>query len=240
MNKTGKILLVGGGPGDAGLLTLKAVEAIKSADVILYDALVSDAVMAYAPAACEKIPVGKKGHGPSCRQDDINGMMVTLAQQGKCVVRLKGGDPSIFSRAGEEIEAAQNAGLTVEIIPGITAAQAAAASLGVPLTHRHHARRLQFVTGHDHKGALPTDIDWKALADPAATTVVYMAKKTLASLCMAIREHGLPSDTPAALVMNASLPDERIIRGTIETLPTLMAEAKLEGPVVALIGNALK
>ena len=234
----GKILLVGGGPGDPELLTLKAIRAIESADVILYDLLVSDAVLAYGKTA-EKISVGKKGHGPSCRQDEINGLMVKLALAGKCVVRLKGGDPTIFSRAGEEIEAAQEAGIKVEIVPGITAAQAAAASLGVPLTHRHHARRLQFVTGHDHKGALPTDIDWQALADPAATTVVYMAKKTLESLCTAVREQGLPMDTPAALVMDASLPSEHIIRGTVETLPVLMNEAKLDGPVIVLIGKAL-
>jgi uroporphyrin-III C-methyltransferase/precorrin-2 dehydrogenase/sirohydrochlorin ferrochelatase len=239
MPKTGSIFLVGGGPGDPQMLTLKAVDILKSADVVLYDALVSDAVLAYAPATAEKISVGKKGHGPSCRQDDINEMMVTLAREGKCVVRLKGGDPSIFSRAGEEIEAAHEAGIKVEIVPGITSAQAAAAAIGAPLTHRHHARRLQFVTGHDHKGALPNDIDWKALADPAATTVVYMAKKTLGSLCAAIREHGLPASTAAALVMDASLPTQRIIRGTVETLPTLMEEAKLEGPVVVLIGQSL-
>ena len=188
----GSIILVGAGPGDAELLTLKAMRALESADVILFDALVSDAVLACARhAGCEKIPVGKKGHGPSCRQDDINKMMIDLAGEGKRVVRLKGGDPTIFSRAGEEIEAARAAGIKVEIIPGITAAQAAAASLGVPLTHRHYARRLQFVTGHDHKGALPDDIDWKALADPAVTTVVYMPKKTLTALSKrGAGEHG--------------------------------------------------
>jgi len=239
MNKTGSIILVGAGPGDPELLTLKAIKAIKSADIILHDMLVSDAVLAYAPEGVEKISVGKKGHGPSCRQDDINSLMVEHARAGKCVVRLKGGDPTIFSRAGEELEAAQAAGISISIIPGITAAQAAAASLGVPLTHRHHARRLQFVTGHDHKGALPSDIDWQALADPAATTVVYMAKKTLASLCDAVREHGLPDNTPAALVMDASLPTQHIIRGTIADLPTRMEDAKLEGPVIALIGKSI-
>ena len=234
----GEIFLVGAGPGDPELLTLKAIRAIESADVILYDALVSDAVLAYGKKA-EKISVGKKGHGPSCRQDDINTMMVEYAKAGKCVVRLKGGDPSIFSRAGEEIDAAHAAGIKIKIIPGITSAQAAAAALGVPLTHRHHARRLQFVTGHDHKGTLPTDIDWKALADEAATTVVYMPKKTLAALCDAIQKNGLPATTPAVLVMDASLPSEYIIRGTLQTLPALMDKEKLEGPVLVLIGHSV-
>lgn len=231
----GNIILVGAGPGDAQLLTLKAVDALSKADVILYDALVSAEVLALSPA--EKIAVGKKGHGPACRQDDINALMVELALAGKCVVRLKGGDPLIFSRAGEEIEAARGAGIAVEIVPGITAAQGAAAALGMPLTHRNHARRLQFVTGHDHKGALPADIDWEALADVAATTVIYMAKKTLPALCAKLREHGLPGDTPAAAVMNASLPTQKIVTGTVSTLPALMENAALEGPVTVIIGR---
>lgn len=239
MHKTGSIILVGAGPGDPELLTLRAVRVLESADVVLYDALVSDAVLAYASPAAEKISVGKKGHGPSCRQDDINIMMVTLALAGKRVVRLKGGDPLLFSRAGEEIEAARAAGISVEIIPGITTAQAAAAALGAPLTHRHHARRLQFVTGHDHKGALPEDIDWRALADPRATTVVYMVKKTLPEFSLVLQEHGLSADTSAVAIMDVSLPTQHIIRGTIATLPVLMEAAKMEGPVLVIIGRTL-
>lgn len=239
MPNPGTILLVGAGPGDPELLTLKAIRAIESADVILYDALVSGAVLAYAPANAEKISVGKKGHGPSCRQDDINQMMVSHALSGKRVVRLKGGDPTIFSRAGEEIEAAHANGLTVKIIPGISAAQAAAAALGVPLTHRHHARRLQFVTGHDHKGQLPTDIDWQSLADPAVTTVVYMPKKTIAALCANLLEHGLPGDTPAALVRDASLPGEKILRGTLNTISNILENNDNNNPIIALIGQSL-
>ena len=235
----GLIQLVGAGPGDVELLTLKAVRALEAAEVILYDALVSDAVLACANANAERISVGKKGHGPSCRQDDINMLMVEYALKGKRVLRLKGGDPTIFSRAGEEIEAARAAGIHVEIIPGITAAQAAAAALGVPLTHRHHARRLQFVTGHDHQGTLPTDIDWQALADPSATTVVYMAKKTLKSLAVAVQQHGLAGDIPAVAVMDASLPSQRILRSTISELSALMEHETLEGPVIVLIGRAL-
>jgi uroporphyrin-III C-methyltransferase / precorrin-2 dehydrogenase / sirohydrochlorin ferrochelatase len=239
MDSKGSIVLVGAGPGDPELLTLRAIRAIEHAEVILYDALVSEAVLAYAPASAEKLSVGKKGHGPSCRQDDINRVMVEYALAGKRVVRLKGGDPTIFSRAGEEIEAARAANITIEIIPGITTAQAAAAALCTPLTHRHHARRLQFVTGHDNKGALPSDIDWNALADPSATTIVYMAKKTLRALCEKAIAHGLDKDTPAALVMDASLPTQRTLRGTVATLPDLMEHAQLEGAVIVLFGRSL-
>jgi len=233
----GIIALVGAGPGDAGLLTLKAAQALQGADVVLYDALVSKAVLALVRSEAELIPVGKKGHGLQVKQSDINAQMVAQARQGRRVVRLKGGDPLIFSRAGEELAAAREAGIAVEIIPGITAAQAAAASLGIPLTHRESARRLQYVTGHDQQGALPEDIDWRALADPNATTVVYMAKKTLAALSEAVLQHGLSADTPAVAVVDASLATQVVISGTIASLPAKLAIALPEGPVVVLIGR---
>lgn len=234
---TGKIILVGAGCGDPELLTLKAVKALQAADVILYDALVSKEVLEMAREEAEKIPVGKKGHGISCRQSDINEMMVNFALNGKNILRLKGGDPLIFSRAGEEIEAARKAGVAVEIISGITTAQAVAATLGISLTHRESARRLQFVTGHDHKGELPQDIDWRAIADKAATTVVYMPKKTLAALSGKVQEFGLPATTPAVAVMDATMPTQRVVTGTIATLPQLVEEAKMEGAVLVIIGE---
>ncbi len=233
----GKIILVGAGCGDPELLTLKAVKALQHADVILYDALVSEEVLKMANASAEKISVGKKGHGKSCRQEDINVMMVELAQKGKTVLRLKGGDPLIFSRAGEEIEAAKAAKIPVEIISGITTAQGAAAALGICLTHRETARRLQFVTGHDHKGELPQDIDWQALADKHATTVIYMPKKTLAHLSKKVMEHGLPATTPALAIMDATMPTQRSVSGTIATLPSLVETAQMEGAVLVMIGE---
>jgi len=236
--KPGSVTLAGAGPGDPELLTLKALRALESADVILYDSLVPAEILALARPESEKISVGKMGYGPSCRQDDINALMIAHARAGKHVLRLKGGDPLIFSRAGEELLAAKEAGIPVEIIPGITAAQAAAAALGVPLTHRLHARRLQYVTGHDHKGGLPTNIDWKALADPGATTIIYMAKKTLAAFSQTVQEHGLPPETPAVAIINATLPTQHIIKGTIATLPGKMDSAPA-GPVTVLIGKAL-
>ncbi len=233
----GKIILVGAGPGDHELLTLKAVKALQAADVILYDALVSKEVLEMASAEAEKIPVGKRGHGQSCRQSDINEMMLKLAASGKNIVRLKGGDPLIFSRAGEEIEAANVAGIPVEIIPGITTAQAAGAALGIALTHRQSARRLQFVTGHDHKGDLPQDIDWAALADNNATTVIYMPKKTLAAFSEKVQLSGLAAATPALAIMDATLPTQRVVAATIATIAHHKDVVNMEGVVLVIIGN---
>src|SRR5689334_24940056 len=172
--ENGSVTMVGAGPGDPELLTLRAVRALQSADVILFDDLVSRDVLDFARREARKMLVGKTGFGPSCKQEDINTLMVSLARQGRRVVRLKGGDPLIFARAGEEIAACRAANIAVDVVPGITAAQGAAASLGVSLTHRSHARRLQYITGHDREGKLPADIDWSSVADPSATTIVYM------------------------------------------------------------------
>ena len=150
--RAGSVALVGAGPGDPELLTLKAVRTLQSADVVLFDDLVAPAILDFARREAKKTLVGKKGHGPSCRQDDINALMVKLALEGRRVVRLKGGDPTVFGRAGEEIAACRAAGIAVEVVPGISAAQGAAAGLGVSLTHRDHARRLQFVTAHGRDG----------------------------------------------------------------------------------------
>jgi uroporphyrin-III C-methyltransferase/precorrin-2 dehydrogenase/sirohydrochlorin ferrochelatase len=185
--ENGSVTLVGAGPGDAELLTLRAVRALQSADVILFDDLVSHEVLDFARREARKMLVGKTSWGPSCKQDDINALMVGLAKQGKRVIRLKGGDPLIFGRAAEEIAACKAAGIDVDIVPGITAAQGAAARLGLPLTDRHQAARLQYVTGHSKNGKskngkLPDDLDWQSLADPATTTAIYMPRKTLAAL----------------------------------------------------------
>jgi uroporphyrin-III C-methyltransferase/precorrin-2 dehydrogenase/sirohydrochlorin ferrochelatase len=167
----GRVTLVGSGPGDPELLTIKAVRAIESANTILFDALVSDEILKLAPSHVELICVGKRGGLSSCRQDDINELMVNCARTGKHVVRLKAGDPAIFGRAGEEMSFLERAGIEAQIIPGITAASVMAAAFGVSLTHRNHAKSVRFVTGHSKNGGLPEDLDWKAIADPSATTV---------------------------------------------------------------------
>src|SRR5499425_599446 len=159
---SGSVTLVGAGPGDPELLTLRAVRALQQADVILIDNLVAPAILDFARREAKKMMVGKTGFAPSCRQDEINALMVSFARAGKRVVRLKGGDPMIFGRAGEEIAACRAAGIAVEVVPGITAAQGAAASLALPLTHRGEVRRVQYIPGHGRHGALPPDLDWQS------------------------------------------------------------------------------
>jgi uroporphyrin-III C-methyltransferase/precorrin-2 dehydrogenase/sirohydrochlorin ferrochelatase len=234
----GSVTLVGAGPGDPELLTLRAVRALQSADVILFDDLVSPEVLEFARREAKKMLVGKTGYGPSCKQDEINSLMVGLAKAGRRVVRLKGGDPMIFGRADEEIAACRKARIPVEIVPGISAAQGAAGRLGVSLTQRKTARRLQYVTGHGADGALPADIDWRSLADPAATTVVYMPVKTLGELAASAVIAGLDPATPAVAVARATRPDECRIVSSIAELPERLEAAGLPGPVVVMIGRA--
>jgi uroporphyrin-III C-methyltransferase/precorrin-2 dehydrogenase/sirohydrochlorin ferrochelatase len=233
----GSVTLVGAGPGDPELLTLRAVRALQSADIILVDDLVAPAILDFSRREAKKMLVGKTGHGPSCKQEEINALMVMLAKAGKRVVRLKGGDPMIFGRATEEIAACRAAGIPVEVVPGISAAQGAASRLGVSLTHRAQARRLQYVTGHGADGRLPDDIDWASIADPGATTIVYMPAKTLAAFSAAAMARGLDAATPAVAVINATRPDETIIPSTVADLPARLAATAIGGPVVVMIGR---
>jgi uroporphyrin-III C-methyltransferase/precorrin-2 dehydrogenase/sirohydrochlorin ferrochelatase len=235
--ENGSVTLVGAGPGDPELLTLRAVRALQSADVILFDDLVSREVLDFARREARKMLVGKTGFRPSCKQEDINALMVSLAKQGKRVVRLKGGDPLIFGRAAEEIAVCKTANISVEVVPGITAAQGAAARLGIPLTDRKHARRLQYVTAHAKDGKLPADIDWQSLADPATTTAIYMPTKTLATLVAKAVEEGLDPQTPAVAIACATRPSQTSISAPISDLPAQMAQVSLPGPVLVLIGQ---
>jgi len=233
----GSVVLVGAGPGDPELLTLRAVRALQAADVILFDNLVSAEVLDFARREAKKMLVGKTGYAPSCRQDDINALMISLAKAGRRVVRLKGGDPMIFGRADEEIAACRKAGIAVEAVPGVTAAQGAASRLLVSLTRRVEARRVQYITGHDRGGKLPDDIDWASLADPAVTTVVYMPRKTLLDLVAAAVAAGLDPATPAVAVARATRADERVISDTIAALPARLATESPAGPILVMIGR---
>jgi len=235
----GAVVLVGAGPGDPELLTLRAVRALQSADVILFDDLVSHEVLDFARREAKKLLVGKTGYGPSCKQDDINALMVGLAKQGKRVVRLKGGDPLIFARAGEEIAACKEAAIAVDVVPGITAAQGAASRLGIALTGRGQARRLQYITGHARDGKLPQDIDWHSLADPSTTTAVYMPAKTLAALIAKAIEQGLDPQTPALAVARATQRDQVVVADAARQLPSRLAEQNLPGPLLVMLGQAL-
>jgi uroporphyrin-III C-methyltransferase/precorrin-2 dehydrogenase/sirohydrochlorin ferrochelatase len=237
--ESGSVTLVGAGPGDPELLTLRAVRALQSADVILFDDLVSREVMDFARREARKMLVGKTGFGPSCTQEDINSLMVSLAKQGKRVVRLKGGDPLIFGRAAEEIAACAAAKIAVDVVPGITSVQGAAARLGIALTDRKKARRLQYVTGHAKRGGLPADLDWKSLADPATTTAVFMPTRTLAALADKAIAEGLDPDTPAIAISRATRPDQAVVTASIAELPERLAQAGLPGPVLVMIGNTV-
>jgi len=236
----GSVTLVGAGPGDPELLTLRSVRALQSADIILIDDLVAPEILDFARREAKKMLVGKTGYGPSCKQDEINALMITLAQSGKRVVRLKGGDPMIFGRAGEEIAACRNAGIPVEVVPGVTAAQGAAARLGVSLTQRRDARRLQYVTGHAENGRLPQDLDWASLADPTVTTVVYMPKRTIAELAEQAMARGLPASTPAVAVADATRPGETIVAGTVADIGAKLSEVSLSGPVLVFVGRVFE
>ncbi len=234
----GSVTLVGSGPGDPELLTLRAVRALQSADVILIDDLVAPGILDFARREAKKMIVGKTGFGPSCKQTEINALMISLAQAGRRVVRLKGGDPLIFGRAGEEIEACRAAGIAVDVVPGISAAQGAAAQLKVSLTHRNLARRVQYVTAHGSNGRLPPDMDWASLGD-GTTTVVYMPRRTLAELTRTALAHGVAPDTPAVAVVAATRPEQEVITATISDIAARVSMTAAQGPVLVLIGRAL-
>jgi uroporphyrin-III C-methyltransferase/precorrin-2 dehydrogenase/sirohydrochlorin ferrochelatase len=237
--ENGSVTLVGAGPGDPELLTLRAVRALQSADVILIDDLVAPGVLDFARREAKKMLVGKTGYGPSCKQEEINALMISLAKAGKRVVRLKGGDPMIFGRASEEIDACRLAGIAVEVVPGISAAQGAASRLGISLTHRKVSRRVQYVTGHAADGRLPSDIDWHSLADPTVTTIVYMPGKTIRELAATAIANGLAPDTPTMAVAAATRPEQQVVIGTIADIADRLREAAPTGPLLVMIGRAL-
>ena len=231
----GRVTLVGAGPGDADLLTLKAARALSSADLVLYDHLVSDDVLQHVAAGAERIYVGKQSRNHTLPQEGIIELMVRLAQSGRSLVRLKGGDPYIFGRGGEEAEALAAAGIACDTVPGISAAQGAAASAGIPLTHRDHAAMLVFATGHlqGEEGERTVALEWAALARPRQTVVIYMGVGTLPTICTQLIAHGLPVSTPAAMIERATLPGQRSIVGTLQTLPALSVAHGVHPPALS-------
>jgi uroporphyrin-III C-methyltransferase len=235
----GSIALIGGGPGDVDLLTLRAVERLRAADVILYDDLAGDEILSFARPDAELIAVGKRAGHPSPRQQEVSRLMIGYARLGKRVVRVKSGDPAIFARADEEISAARAAGVPIEIVPGITTATAAAAYLGASLTKRGVARRVQMVTGHDVDGKLPEDLDIAALADPSATTCVFMGKATFAALAEKLIAHGLSGATPTVVVENLGSPSTQVMAGSLMEIAARLAATRPAGPCMILYGAAL-
>ena len=235
--RTGRVTIVGAGPGSSDYLTLGALRALQAADVVLFDALVQQEVLDLARREARRIDVGKRCARGSCSQDDINRLAIELAMQGSHVVRLKSGDPSIFGRAGEEIAECKAAGIPVEIVPGITAAVAMAARLGASLTDRRWAHSVRLITGHATTGALPEGLDWAGIADPETTLVFYMAGRTASGVRDRLLAHGLGNATPVAVATDISGPGEAFARGRLGELAAVVATFNLRKPILIGVGQ---
>jgi uroporphyrin-III C-methyltransferase/precorrin-2 dehydrogenase/sirohydrochlorin ferrochelatase len=230
----GEVTLVGAGPGDPELLTLKALRALQDADVILHDRLVPSEVLDLARRDAARICVGKAAGHLGSTQEEINALLIEHANQGKRVVRLKGGDPFVFGRGGEELQALAAARIKFSVVPGITAALGAAAYAGIPLTHRDHAHSVSFVTGHGQD-----DPDWRALAMPGATAVFYMGLARLDQIVAKLLEHGASGERPAGIIAQGTTPQQRVITATLATLLDAAARANLESPALLVVGDVV-
>jgi uroporphyrin-III C-methyltransferase / precorrin-2 dehydrogenase / sirohydrochlorin ferrochelatase len=236
-DRPGFVSLVGGGPGDPELLTIRALRCMQQADVVLHDSLISPGVLALCRRDAQLIDVGKRGGGVSTRQEAIHALMVEHARDGRRVVRLKGGDPFIFGRGGEEVEALLAAGIAFEVIPGITAASGCATYAGIPLTHRDWAQSVRFVTGHLKAGTV--NLDWPELARDDQTLVIYMGLSGVRAICDNLIANGMDADMPAAVIAKGTMPDQRVVKSRLADLPDAVADAELERPTMIIIGRVV-
>lgn len=236
-DKKGEVYLIGAGPGDPDLLTFRALRLMQQADVVVYDRLVSPDILEMARRDAEKIYVGKQRSNHSLPQESINELLASLALAGKRVARLKGGDPFIFGRGGEEIETLMQQGIPFQVVPGITAAAGCASYAGIPLTHRDHAQSCTFVTGHLKDGSI--NLNWKQLTAPNQTVVIYMGLVGLQAICQALIEHGCPPDHPIAIVQQGTTPQQRVLTGTLSDMPERVAREDIKPPTLIIVGTVV-